>query len=75
VIGSASMRPTAGGADIVLRAPQKTLDGTEAERFIVSDAPIAASTTFTFTVSGTNNGAAFSKTCQFTTGAGRDGTD
>ncbi len=64
-----SMVATASGAPVVLRAPATPLFGGTYQQYIAADAPNAANTTYTFTVSGTNNGNAFSKTCQFTTGS------
>ncbi len=70
IVGSASLTLSAGGPAIPLLPPSKEGDFAASHHtFIAADVPQAANTAYTFTVSGTVSGTAFSKTCQFTTGS------
>lgn len=73
-ITSASMVNTSTQAAVTLRAPVTSANDPHgayaANRgYIVADAPLSANTTYTVTINGTNNGAAFTQTFSFTTGS------
>ena len=80
VITNAGMLNVATGATVALRAaigaandPNK-VNGVSyfkpSEAYIAPDAPLARGTQYQVTVTGTNNGVAFSRTFSFTTGTG-----
>lgn len=72
---SATLVDMANGSGVALLAPVTSandpnpgyLEGNEG--FIMPNAPLAANTSYQVTLNGTNNGAAFSRTFSFTTGA------
>lgn len=72
-LASAAMTNTRTGAAVALRPavtaandPQRAYGRNEA--YVAADAPLDANTGYQVTVSGTNNGAAFTRTFTFTTG-------
>lgn len=79
VITSASMINAGTGAAVTLLAPitaatdPNKVNGVSYlgsnEGFVSADAPLAASTKYQVTITGTSNGTAFSRTFMFTTGA------
>lgn len=74
-ITSASMVNTSTQAAVTLRTPVTGANDpypgyfTSNRGYIAADAPLAASTTYTVTIAGMNNGVAFTKTFNFTTGS------
>lgn len=76
-ITNAGMINVATGAAIGLRAPVSAANDPNgsgyfkpSEAYIAPDAPLSRGTTYQVTVTGTNNGTAFSRTFTFTTGTG-----
>lgn len=73
-ISSASMRVTGTGAAVALRTPITSANdphvyGFASHRgYIIADAPLAANTTYSVEIVGTNNGARFTQAFNFTTG-------
>lgn len=74
-IASASMTNMATGAPVVLRTPTTAANDpngpgflTTSQAFVSADVPLAAMTAHQVTLTGTNNGTAFSRTFTFTTG-------
>ena len=72
-VSSVAMTNTRTGAPVVLRPvvtaandPQRAYDGNEA--YVAADAPLDANTAYQVNVTGTNNGAAFTRTFTFSTG-------
>lgn len=79
-ITSTAMINVANGAGVALRAPVGAANDPNkvnnvsyfkaSEAYIAPDAPLAKGTLYQVTVTGTNNGTAFSRTFSFTTGIG-----
>jgi uncharacterized protein YkwD len=74
-ITSSTMVRKSDGQAVVLRAPVTSandpnyvLPGNQG--YVIPEAPLAPSTTYTVTIDGTNNGVAFSTTFDFATGTG-----
>lgn len=80
VITNAGMINVATGAPVALRAPVGAANDPNAgggvayfkpsEAYIAPDAPLTRGTAYQVTITGTNNGTAFSRTFSFTTGTG-----
>ena len=73
-IATTSLKETISNTAIVLRIPITAENDPQAfykanQGYVAPDAPLKALTQYTATVTGTANGAAFSKTFNFTTGA------
>jgi hypothetical protein len=74
VVSSASLVKVATGAPVVLRPVVSAGNDPYGlyrshEAYIAPEAPLSANSTYQATVTGTNNGVAFSRTFSFTTGA------
>lgn len=80
VISSSSMINLSTGRQVLLRAPVSAQNDPYSpcqegcfkahQAYIAADAPVTADTAFQMSINGTNNGAAFSRTFTFRTGAG-----
>lgn len=72
-ISSASMTALATGLPVTLRTPVTSLNDVHGlygshEAYVSADAPLQANSAYDVIVTGTNNGVAFSRSFQFTTG-------